>query len=265
MKITGLMMVWGAGKFIDPAIEQALDYCDELHIYVGTHSDKMFPFKDHTYNRCLNHKVDSIVLQNGAPNISYSKWRAQTLNGMLKQATGDWIYLVDVDEFIFKKDFENLKTKLSNGYDSCRFEEKYFIVNMKRYITKTSSPRIWKRKNKDHKFRPTDNWTGPFENTYILPRETGVYHYSLLCNPYAKIAYWGSEYKKKQDNKTGWMKDVYLEYDLNKDDHWVETTYKGFESDNGRFFTHEGKHPEMIEKYDLPQIEDFRKIYDVRL
>jgi len=254
MKIIGLMTVWGAGPFVEPALKQAKDTCDELRVVVGVHHPKMKRFCDNTLEIC-NKYGDVMNIPDGKG--SYMKWRSETLNKMISSGVskGDWLYLVDVDEFLFKSDFADLKSKLES-YDSVRFQERYFVLNMKNYVTKTSSPRLWRYDG--GRFKPTDRWTNEFKNTYIQPN---MFHYSLLCNPYAKMDFWETERPSPQPRKTNWMKDVYLQYDLNEKK-WLAGDYGGsFGSDNGNLFHYDGPHPEYVEEAELPVIKDFRELW----
>lgn len=254
-KIIGLMTVWGAGPFVEPALKQALEYCDELLVHVGYHHQDMKKFADDTEDICKKY-VDLVVIPQH--NESYTTWRAKVLNVMLKKSSAkrdDWIYLVDVDEFFIKKDFKKA-VSMFDKCDSIQFEEKYFVINMKKHVAKISSPRLWKHNR--GKFRPTDKWTKPFNNTLVLP---GMFHYSLLCNPFAKIAFWETERQASQPHKSNWITDIYLEYDVGNDK-WLAGSYgDSFETNNGNLFLYKENHPEYIEEAGLPNIQDFREIW----
>lgn len=277
-KTIGLMTVWGAGPFVEPALKQGLKNCDDLMVLVAPHHHAMDAFEDETYEICKKYTADGVKLIHtssqqlalevkGNPfhrdfieaNKPYTFWRTHVLNHMLihaKPNKGDWIYLVDVDEFFFKKDFLDLKHKIEK-YDSVRFEEKYFIVDMKHYVTKTSSPRLWRYDS--GRFKPTDKWTNPFKNTLIVPN---MFHYSLLMNPHAKRAFWATERQKPQPHKSNWIDDTYLKYDIKNEKKWLAGTYgASFGSDNGNLFVYDGKHPEHIEEAGLTKIKDFREIW----
>jgi len=49
-KVIGLINAWSCETFIEPAMLQAIEYCDEVIVSVGFHSEEVKKFEDNTYD-----------------------------------------------------------------------------------------------------------------------------------------------------------------------------------------------------------------------
>ena len=48
---------------------------------------------------------------------------------------GNWVWLLDCDEFYFKEDWEDIKKNIfDSDYDCVETKEKFFYVNMQNYL-----------------------------------------------------------------------------------------------------------------------------------
>jgi len=203
----------------------------------------------------------------------------ETLNEMLKKSrlysVGNWIWILDVDEFYPKSAYRKIKSAIkSNNYDYITVEEKLFFINMQHFL-KGSHAKLFKIRPLHmlpfYRFKPVQHWSGKFRKNYILSQEDGMFHYSLLTNPHIRKVRWENEYPDSK--QTRWLDKIYRNYDLDNEDYWIEKNFKlsGIKSpwfseefqpdENGRLFKYEGQHPKFIEETELPKIPDFRKKY----
>ena len=56
-KVIGLINAWSCDTFIEPAMLQAVEYCDEVIVSVGYHSEEVKQFEDNTLS-IVNEFVD---------------------------------------------------------------------------------------------------------------------------------------------------------------------------------------------------------------
>lgn len=288
-KIIGLLCAWSAEDFIGPALIQASKYCDEVFVNISSHTDAMDGFEDLTaYNfakifRKIIQEKNNITLINMGPRQSltnHSIRKAAILNAMLSHSkyyeVNNWIWTLDADELYSQQSYNDIRRLINEDkYNQILVHEKYFYINMQHYLLGEHN-RLFKitEYNIDDRFRfmPTQNWVNPNKK---LGAVSGMFHYSMLLNPWAKFAFWKSEYPGKiQDNKTLWLDKIYRNYDVHNEDKWVEENKKLFDikspwfsdsftpNSKGKLFKYDGKHPDVIEESGLIEIEDFRKKYD---
>ncbi len=275
-----MITAWCAEDFIEPAIEQAIKYCDEVLICVAPHSEAMRRFDDGT-------KAKAERLARGNEKIKWVEWnstnfhattKANILNNMLRLADytvpGNWVWILDVDEFYPERTYRDIKLLLEHqDFDQVIFEEWYFYINMW-YCLEGEHIRLFKIKNGAEIFQPTQRWvyaTNPVTtDRYSMP----MFHYGMLTNPYAKEKFWKSEYPgKKQSDKVRWLDIIYRNYDVINEKVWVKKNYEMFgvmspwfaESfkprEDGTLYRYNGQHPEFISSELLVE-QDFRKKYN---
>lgn len=280
-KIIGLIVAWAAEDFIEPCIAQGLEYCDEVHVCIAPHSEEMKKFKDSTdeivdrYRNSVN-----IVKLDGVKN--HSQVKAAILNSMLDMSkifhVDNWIWTLDVDEFYPHISFENVKLLIEgNICDQIGFEEFYFYINMQHCLVGNHN-RLFKIKesNLDRKFRflPTQYWQGSKCINYIPLRAGGMFHYGMLTNPFAKDAFWRTEYEEKeQSNKVTWLNEIYKNYDLSDENRWIEENERLFgikspwfsdsflPGEDNKLIKFNAIHPWAIRDTGLDKIVDFRRRY----
>jgi len=274
-KVIGLINAWSCDTFIEPAMLQAVEYCDEVIVSVGYHSEEVKQFEDNTLsivNEFVDHdKVKYVPTYFGG---THYESKTPTLNAMLQASdnfeVGNWIWLLDCDEFYFREDWEDIKKNIFDSeYDCVETKEKFFYVNMQHYLL-NDRRRLFKITDKSDHYVPLQRWNRPKEN--VFKHDSYMYHYSLLLNPYCKKAFWSTEYPTEQNYKVHWMDEVYLKFDLNDQETWVEKNNQmfghktpfqisDFITNDGLLFNHEGEHPHCIEDTILPEIKYFRTIY----
>jgi hypothetical protein len=279
-KIIGLIGVWYAEKWIAAAIEQALQYCDEVVVAVGANSKVLSKLQDNTAAIVDQYK-DRITLLKASTGQAYSQTRADTLNRMLAASqfrkVGNWIWILDADEFYFDCSYQRIREAIKSGlYNHIRVEEKFFFINMTRYL-RNSHGRLFRISQQGDKFQPTQHWSGDMSKRFILKRDNdqqGMFHYSLLTDITYRRLMWETEHIYQQPRKLQWLSEIYVPYDLNNEEIWITKNQKLFghrspflapltevrPNNDGKLFVYNGPHPPHIETTGLPQIPDFRKI-----
>ena len=275
-KFIGLLNAWNAGPFIKPILNMAVEYCDEVLVAVGPHSEAMKKYDDGTEKvaKKFKDKVTFVPVQFGGTHLTS---KTPTMNMMLEKSemfeVGNWVWLLDTDEFYFKDDVSLMKKSLSGSdYNTVSIaNERFFFINMKHYLTNTNKIRLWKITDKSNHFLPLQRWTGETDKVYTF--DTTMHHYSLLLNPYSKREFWRTEYNDKtQDIKVKWMDEIYMKFELNNQEKWIERNemlfgkrtpfmQSDYNTNDGGLFKYEGEHPEHIQDTRLLKIKDFRNIY----
>lgn len=276
-KIIGLVVAWGCEKWIDAAIHQATRYCDEVIVCVHPLTKAMEQFEDNTKELAVRWTGENVKLVTGISGPSHVHVKAPTLNRMLKASKyfspGNWVWVLDVDEYYLEEDYFPLRDIIENPGDVNRiiFNESYFMINMQHYLT-TEGPRLWKIETDRDGFVPTQRWNrDPID--YKHPSKMGKFHFSALMNMKAKREFWRTEYPHEQNKKIQWIDEIYLNYDLNNEEYWitrneslfgVRTPYRDsdFGTDGGRYFKYSGPYPAVITDRRLNKVEDFRTYYD---
>ena len=188
-KVIGLINAWSCETFIEPAMLQAVEYCDEVIVSVGYHSEEVKQFEDNTLsivNEFVDHdKVKYVPTYFGG---THYESKTPTLTAMLQASdnfeVGNWIWLLDCDEFYFREDWEDIKKNIFDSeYDCVETKEKFFYVNMQHYLL-NDRRRLFKITDKSDHYVPLQRWNRPKEN--VFKHDSYMYHYSLLLNPYCK-------------------------------------------------------------------------------
>lgn len=285
-KIIGLLVAWSAEDWIEQCLKQMVEFCDEIFINISAHAPNMKQFEDKTYDIAKafskeNKKVQMVDVDFDLTYHSVSK--ATIFNYMLDKSrlckAGNWIWTFDVDEFYSDTTCTAIKEIIEThglNFNQVSFNEKYFYIDTKHYM-KGNHYRLFKIE--DHniggdRFIPTQKWAGAEKRILSIPIEFGMFHYSMLMNPWAKMEFWKTEYEgKTQANKVIWLDKIYRNYDLNNEEYWVQQNEGLFgikspwfardfvPKDDGTLFVYNGKHPKFIEETNLLLETDFRKKY----
>ena len=273
-KIIGLLTAWGAEQWIKPAIEQALEYCDEVIVVVSSFAPELDQFRDATLNICKTYK-DIRLLDYKTDKETISAAVADTLNYMLKSSSlyevSNWVWILDVDEFYADSAHGTIRATIDSGqYNQITVESKFFYINMQHYLNETGN-RLFRIDADGECFVPTNKWSPAKKHIYCLPRDDGMFHYGMLTNAEIYSMKWQIEYKgNTQSDKTRWVEEIYPYYDLKDEEQWLERNRRlfgirspwfntGFTPDaDGRLYRYAGKHPKFIERTSLTKTEDFR-------
>lgn len=282
-KIIGIVKAWGAEDWIRPAVRQALEYCDDVAVIVAPFHHTLDKFSDSTYDICREYR--DIRLIDFKPSKQYvSDATAEVLNHMLQtsplHAVGNWIWNLDSDEFYAERAYKEIKSAIdSDQYNSIGARTKVFLINMQHYLKTVDFWHYWrliKIEDMGYRFKPAQNWSQKLERPHLLSEANEMFHYSLLTNTDVRAAWWRIESAPNITNprKIRWLKEIYLKYDLENEDYWVNENLKlnGIKSpwvvagwlpdEEGRLLKYEGQHPKFIEETNLTKIKDFRKCYN---
>lgn len=267
-KVIGLVTAWSSELWIEPALKQAIEYCDEVIVSVACYNNKLMRFKDDTYSICKRYseKITLLDLPNGTN-------RTTMLNKMLISSKlfdiGNWVWLLDVDEFYGVDAYNKIKCVIDSGnYNFIKVEEKFFLIDMRHYLT-GSHMRLMRIGSPNDKYKPTNNWTGKKDPLYTLPRKNGMFHYSMLTNTEIHKTRWSTFPSRKR-----WLDEIYYKYDLENEDYWINENFKRFgikspwfsagflPNSEGKLFKYFGDHSKFVKEFGLIKIEDFRKYYN---
>jgi len=275
-KIIGLLTAWGAERWVRPAVEQALEYCDEVLAVVSPYTPEMIPFEDGTLDICKEYKELKLLnYRTQMSTVTYAV--ADVLNHMLEKSihreVGNWVWILDVDEFYADLAPILIRTAIKDGiYDQMTVESRFFMINTRHYLNEMGN-RLFRIKTSDDHFVPTNKWSQLATRIYTLPRNVGMFHYGLLASADMYRIKWQVEYGgKRQADKVRWIDEIYPNYDLRDEERWIEENRrrfgirspwfnKGFApAPDGKLYRYEGKHPKFIENAGFTKIKDFREI-----
>lgn len=283
-KIIGLIGAHYAEDFIGPAIQQALNICDEVVVTVGAHTQKLAELQDDTMVRAQEF-ADRVTFVPTVNDGFITTGKCKTLNNQLSASKlyspGNWVWVLDVDEFYTEETVQAARDIIENDAtaDTIQFHAKFFFINMKRYLTATHQ-HLYKIKDMTCKFVPTCAWNSRTE-IRTVEADRGMFHYSLLTPEDYKERQWQGEYKQQsgrvfesQQRKWNWLNQIYRPFDLDNETYWTDKNMELFGQDfkrrsplwtpafpadgNGNLYVWDGPQPSVIEESGLPQIEDFR-------
>jgi hypothetical protein len=282
-KIIGLITAFAAEDWIEPSIKQALNHCDEVIVSTGAYADNLEPFKDSTDEICQRYK-DRIKIVDSVKSGRHIGSKAGTLNNMLKASklreVGNWVWLFDVDEFFLDSELKDIKTIIfkNTNYNTVITNEMLFFINTQKYLrTGINRGRFNKISSINDSYSGVNKWSGP-RNVPLNYKGIGKFHYSFLKDSGFKMALHLTEYGKNPNNpskaqadKVRWLNEIYLKYELDNEDYWINKNQQMFGSRepymkntnfnpgrNGHLHTYLGDHPQVIEEAGLTKIKDFR-------
>ena len=288
-RIIGLITGLYVEEWIEPAIKQALDYCDEVVVSIGPNAKEFAVLTDRSEEIADSYR-DKVKLVAPVLGTSFVNGRGPTLNNMIKVSNaevGDWVWLLDADEFYFPHTVDFLKDLIINEKNAATVSiwAKFFFINMTRYV-KSYHVRLYKITSKKDRFAPSgaQSWTGKGERITVPLREDdeqfGMFHYSILTSPRYRRLMWDFHFSGKsgktrdiQNKKLDWLENTYLKFDLDNEIHWTDkntemlglniktplwnTAYKP--KKDGALYQYSGPQPIYIEEAGLHLVEDFRK------
>jgi len=279
-KLIGLITAWDAEPFIEPAIKQAIEYCDEVVVSVGLHHNGLARFTDKTMEITEKYK-DQITIVEGVNTNNYTQSRSLTLKKMLdvtnNNKAGNWIFILDADEFYFPEDIAKCREIMAEDkYNRIMFPEKTFCVNMQNYAN-WERDRIKKLTHDNMSFRTNELGYETSVAPYYLETDLGMHHYTFLMDLWFKREFWriekGHPNIANQPKKWGWIDNIYMDLDLDNQEAFVNKSKNlwgtpkvmgifGFKcKEDGTLYKYDGPYPPHIIEAGLHEIEDFRVLY----
>jgi glycosyltransferase involved in cell wall biosynthesis len=282
-KIVGFVTGLYVEDWIDAAIKQALHLCDEVIVAIGANTPELAVLEDRTMERAKQYG-DQVKFSKSVMKRTIVAGKAPTLNAMLNVSSakiGDWIWLLDADEYYFDDTAEKIRELIASDNDlaTVRIGAKFFFINMTRYLH-SSHNRLFKVTHKGVHFKPSQHWQGRGEKGRLGKDDArlGMFHYSLLMSPRYRKIFWETEYnqgggkiREGNKNKLLWLEQIYNKFELDNEDYWIAQNEKllgikspfhnkAFSPDkNGRLYRYAGPQPPTIEAAGLSRITDFRE------
>jgi hypothetical protein len=272
-KIIGILMAWGVRDWIRPALDQALEYCDEVLVIVTPFGPTLRRYEDETCDICKKYKgIKLLDYEVQTTNTKHAV--CEIANHMLKNSDlfmpGNWVWILDADEFHLDSTYREIRSAIEDGgYDWITIESRLFYINMQHYLNEVGE-RLFKIMDMNDKFGPTLSWQRKPRRPYVIKRESGMFHYSMLTNTRRHSAKWRA---RGDLDRAEWLDKIYVYYDLRDEERWTNENMKlcGIKSPwfnlgaiankEGKLFKYEGRHPKFIERAGLPRIKDFRHGY----
>jgi len=281
-KIVGLISTWGSRWLIESTIKQALYACDEVIVCVGSYTEELEKLKDDTKQFLEENYSDRLTFVPVAKKHTRSETRCATLNAMLKTSElrkepGNWIWLLDDDEFYLKESIDKIKKEIyedGENFDWIQTKECFYYYNLNYYLRNIGGrKRVWKIKNSNDHFRPTNQWSVPVSNVRKMD-DIIMNHLSFLVDFNYKESHWRTEYHHHQNNKLDWIKNVYLKFSLERESEMLDYCEEKYglrnlyhpgeghirgDEHSGKLIKRDFQLPEWIRQFE--NIEDFRKRY----
>lgn len=136
MKIIGLMLTWNNLEFFKCALQQALDFCDEVYVVDGCHSRKyLWHSTDGTYEYLKAFKHNKLkfvdIKRHGDRYDRVQRFLRDTVPKKSRYwQPGNWVFQLDDDLFLFRKDWAKIERVIhSTESHALSFMVRYFIYN----------------------------------------------------------------------------------------------------------------------------------------
>lgn len=291
-KLIGLVPGLYVEEWIEPAIEQALHYCDDVVVSIGAMVPELQVLQDRTMERAQKYG-DRVKFVPPYVGHSFVNARGPTLNAMMEASiaeVGDWLWLLDTDEFYFPQTVQKIREVMATetNLQTMTLGAKFFFINMTRHLH-AKHPRLFKITHKGVNFKnsASQNWQGRGEDLGIPldpdDDQFGMFHYSLLTSPKYRRLFWDTVHSQKSgkvretmDTKIQWLDEIFMPFELDREDYWIDKNVKllglskrtplwnhAFPGQpDGTLFKYSGPHPSFIEDAGLHLIEDFRTYRD---
>jgi hypothetical protein len=291
-KIIGLMTAWGTEEWIEAAMKQAVTYCDEVLCWVAPHTKEMDKYEDATYQIAKSFDDGkNIRVFNDLPDsrLCHALVKADILNAMLDVSRnyeeGNWVWTLDVDEFYPSDTVVQIFRAIQDEkVERIQMVEKFFYINGKHYLVGDHF-RLFKIQQcnlaRKRRFFPTQNWLYPNNVVYTIPIY-GMFHYSMLLDPWAKIDFWKTQYTNEEakrrvlEKHLTWIHKIYPFYDLEDEHLWLKKNFELFgiyspwfnanikPAEDGRLYVFNEQHPKFVRDLDILAIDDIREKFNFK-
>lgn len=268
MKIIGLLLTWNNFEFFKCALEQALDFCDEVLLVEGCHSIH-FPARSNDgtcdYIKALNHpKLKAFHVRERI--YQYDKTQLELRKEIPKKSQywepGNWLFYFDDDRFFLKQDLAKIKEKIQTiESPHFSFKSRYFFYNF-RFNQLCEGGNFGYKILEDMDFRGISYPCYPDGRKFDCFHMSDVteFHYSYVKKPERMKARWDMSVEK------GTVASATL-YDQWMDIKWEgeKDIYKQREKmfeirPEGKFNIYRGSHPAVLDNHPWRHVEDIRRL-----
>jgi len=276
MKILGAIVTWNNIEFLKPSLNQALEFCDEVVVAEGCHSQQ-YPrhSTDGTveYLKSISHpKLKVLDIDNrklGLEGRRYDDVQCQVfkiINSSFDSwQPGNWIIQWDDDILWFDEELKKLREILeTTSQDRVRFRERRFTYNFRFNVVAINGSHRIDRITPGCYYKPLVHLyykTGK-EYLNLPPHPINVFHYTLIKRPERMNARWVMSIEKgtgsSKSRYTNWMG---IEWKSDEDFLRNKDTVAfilGSASDDVNIY--DGKHPKILDAHPWRHIDDVRKM-----
>jgi len=277
MKIIGMMLTWNNFEFFRCALNQALEFCDEVIVVEGNHMvTKEYP------KHSIDYTCEQIESMRGHPKLTIiDDWNFTGLNNKIQWAIrstytkesplwkpGNWIIQWDDDMFFFDDDLKKIKEILKNtDHDTLLFRERRFAFNFRFNLLAEKNDLFGHNMQKIKEgcyYMP--NWklhyeTGELYSDVLNVPEITYFHYPYV-KPTKRMKHrWdisvqkGETYNSRTKNmwdKFSWKKD--------EDIFQKEREFRTIIGGKGKLNIYNSKHPQALSYHPWRFINDVREV-----
>lgn len=268
MKIIGLMLTWNNLEFFRCAVEQALEFCDELILVEGCHSSQYPKHSD-------DGTVEFIHTIKTRPKLRVEDFRRGGQYDFVQRAIrqgypktsrfyqpGNWVFHWDDDLFFFDRDLQKIKHAMEHSKeDALEFNSRYFFYNF-RFNSLRSSGIYCYRITDGLKFKVLMTACYADGRKYSVRKLDGIiaFHYGCVKRPERQRARWVMSVEKRSNASVG-RYDKWMGVSWKRDEDILKSANVLKELILGDSVNiYEGGHPEALANHPWRNIEDVRRL-----
>lgn len=279
MKILGVLLTWNNVNFFKYAIQQMLDFCDEVVLIEGCHF-KQYPKRssDGTYEyiKTLRHPKLKIIPDFKRTSDRYDKvqleLRKNHSEGSKYWQPGNWIIQWDDDTFFFNDDLPKIRKILEfTDKDTVMFRERRFAYNFrfsllapKNRVGGIKCQRItdgcgYKSGISHLHYKDGSKYINKAARRLLVP-DIVYHHYPYVrTSGRVKFRYDISVNKGVISNKNTF--EIWKRIKWNEDEDILkqENDFRKVIGGVGKFEIYNGKHPEILEDHPWRHTNDVRR------
>lgn len=171
-----IVTMWYNEEFFAPYFLSHYDYVDKIHVFIDSDTN------DRTREICEatpNVVTHSITFPDGLDD----EYRFKVINDFIATLTCDWVYVLDADEFIFPKGFEDARKVLARQEGNLIYADMYHVYKNRceKDLTIDSKPVILQRRYGSYRSITNGLGVGTPNVWYRKP---------CIVKPETKLRYW---------------------------------------------------------------------------
>ena len=268
LKIIGLMLTWNNLEFFRCAVEQALEFCDELILVEGCHSIRY-------QKRSDDGTVTFIQALKTQPKLKVVDFRRGEQYDFVQRVIrqrypktshyyqpGNWVFHWDDDLFFFEKDLEKIKNAMEHSKeDALDFNSRYFLYNFRFNCLRRSGIYCY-RIVEGLKFKVLMTAYYADGRRYSIKRidDITVFHYGCVKKPERQRARWVMSVEKGSKASVGRF-DKWMGISWERDEDIFKSANAIKELISGDAVNiYEGEHPEALASHPWRHIDDVRRV-----